>query len=181
MSFSLFFSLSLWCPSLKKTFSSILLFLQPPLFHTNALLFFTFLAHFLPPLVCCHEVLLHPVFTFRSLCLSLFSPCIWLCPIALLAKQWADETVLNSVICQHIQPRKLYCRTCFFLCVCVRVYASTELHTVHICCTMRMLPLLWCILFSAYDHFCVCTHVYNATAPWCTISWNVGVATHWDC
>ncbi len=53
-----------------------------------------------------------------------FSPCTWLCPIAVLAKRRADETVLNSVICQHIQPRKLHCNMGFVfvsvnVCVCI--------------------------------------------------------------
>lgn len=107
----------LWCPFKNKTFfACVLLFLQPPLIHTRALPLPPFLSHFLPPLMGCHEVLFRPV-----LLLSL-SPCSWLCPIAVLAKQRADETVLNSVICQHIQPRKLHC-TMYCLCVRTRVRA----------------------------------------------------------
>lgn len=111
-----------------------------------------------------------------SLLLSLlcsFSPCTWLCPIAVLAKQRADETVLNSVICQHIQPRELHCSMCFVCeCACVCIYDYVYGASV-----------LRCILFAACDHICVSTDVYNSTrtAPWCAVSWYVGVATHWDC
>lgn len=115
---------------------SLLPFRQPPLTHTKALSIFPFPAHFPPSLVCCHKVQLHPVFVFFSLCLSLFLPlsfCTWLCPIAVLAKRRADETVLNSVICQHIQPRELHCRAGFR--VCVREWCLFV--------TMCMLPLCW--------------------------------------
>lgn len=151
-----------------------MLLLQPPLFHTN-----TFPPPFLSALLCCQELQLHPLLLSLSLFFTLkhglfctVSPslCTWLCPIAVLAKHGADENVLNNVICQHIQPRKLY----YF---CVSIRASTEVQflvTVHI--------LLRCILNSARDQVCVqmytIQHKLLLDVP---SSWSVGVATHWDC
>lgn len=147
--------------------------MQPPLIHTNTLSFFSFPSHFFPALVCCHK-LFTPFLSLSlslslsvALCFSLFCsfpPSTWLCPIAMLAKQRADETVLNSVICQHIQPRKLHCSMCF---VCVSVCVCIHRSMYSVCDPVHVASVLRCILLSTYDQLCVCTDVYypTATAP----------------
>ncbi len=87
-----------------------------------------------------------------SVCLS---PCTWLCPITVLAKQTADEIVFNSVICQHIQPRKLHCSCVFSVCECAcaatRVYSMCDYAYVDF--------VLRCILL--YPSFCMIKSVYR--------------------
>lgn len=63
--------------------------------------------------------------------------------MAVLEKLRADETVLNSVICQHILPSKLYCSASLCVCVCtVSVSICAEVEAVR-----------------RYDQ--VCVHLYT--------------------
>ena len=130
------------------TLRSIMLLLQPHLFHTNT-----------PPSFqpCCaaksynftpYYFSLSLFFTLKHCLFCTLSPslCTWLCPIAVLAKHRADENVLNNVICQHWQPRKLY----YF---CASIRAATE---VRFLVTMHV--LLRCILNSAHDQVRVQTY-----------------------
>lgn len=132
---------------------------------------FLFSTCFPRTLLWCHKAQLPPLLT--SLCLtprrSLSSP----------------SSVFSGVkiICQTLAARRSGGIVAGVLCVCAR--ACVILCFPQICVQFVSLPLHILLKLHPEERMRsnMCTDVNNPTpaAPWCAISWSVGVATHWDC
>lgn len=151
------------------TFTYVLLFLQPPLVHTNtspALSLCPSLLTSLQLSVWHHKVLLYVLSGLLFLSLNM---AVSHCSVGKAKSRW--DSVKQCHLPTHPAKRELPCSMGV---VCLHPWEPVSLTTcvcsrcVHVC--------VWSGLCV-----CVCADVYNPTAPWCAIFWNGGVAAQWVC
>lgn len=71
-----------------------------------------------------------------------FTSFTWLYPMAELAKHRTEETALNSVICQPIQPRKLHCSV-LWVRACLCLWMHVQYLWLHIFFEVQTILCVW--------------------------------------